>query len=431
MQGSSTNYGSLTYGVDYPTFGIDGVGALDTFPVNTPNVSIVTAKDMNLAYDAIINIEKYVGISGSADATSLTYKLLNTTGGHDHDGTDSKKLSGINSTHFTSLSGANLTSLDADELSSGTIPDGRFPSTLPALSGANLTALNASNLASGTVPDAVFPATLPALSGANLTNLNATNLASGTVPLARLSGITNSQIAAGLVLPTTTEETNWNTSFGWGNHASAGYAVDGSINNASIVAGAGIAASKLNLSGIASTVSFNDNVKVTFGTTADGEIYSNGNDFIVRALTSNRDVIFYGNKGGVDTELLRLDSSGGGVQTVTLAPNTTATYDIGGSSLKYKDLYLSGGIVMGSTTLSTTNQVINGTITPFTDGDKSTGSTSKRWYKNFVRAINLHQYGSTPGTIETGDLWQQKLSPGHYRLYFRTDDGVDNIVWEK
>jgi len=32
--------------------------------------------------------------------------------------------------------------------------------------------LNATQLSSGTVPDARFPATLPAVSGANLTNLN-------------------------------------------------------------------------------------------------------------------------------------------------------------------------------------------------------------------------------------------------------------------
>jgi hypothetical protein len=55
-------------------------------------------------------------------------------------------------------SGASLTGLNASSLASGTIPDGRFPSTLPALSGANLTALNASNLASGTLPTARFPA---------------------------------------------------------------------------------------------------------------------------------------------------------------------------------------------------------------------------------------------------------------------------------
>ena len=82
-------------------------------------------------------------------------------------------------------SGVNLTALNATNLGSGTVPDARFPATLPAASGANLTALNASNLGSGTVPDARFPATLPAASGVNLTALNADNLGSGTVPDAR------------------------------------------------------------------------------------------------------------------------------------------------------------------------------------------------------------------------------------------------------
>jgi hypothetical protein len=82
--------------------------------------------------------------------------------------------------------GSNLTNLNASNLASGTVPDARFPATLPAASGVNLTALNASNLGSGTVPDARFPATLPAASGVNLTSLNASNLASGTVGTARL-----------------------------------------------------------------------------------------------------------------------------------------------------------------------------------------------------------------------------------------------------
>ncbi len=82
--------------------------------------------------------------------------------------------------------GSLLTALNATELTSGTIPNARFPATLPATSGTNLTALNATQLTSGTVPDARFPATLPATSGANLTALNATNLASGTVPVVRL-----------------------------------------------------------------------------------------------------------------------------------------------------------------------------------------------------------------------------------------------------
>jgi plastocyanin len=76
----------------------------------------------------------------------------------------------LTATNFSG-GGAALTALNATELSSGTIPDARFPATLPAVSGVNLTAL---------------PSTLPAASGINLTALNATELTSGTVPVLRL-----------------------------------------------------------------------------------------------------------------------------------------------------------------------------------------------------------------------------------------------------
>ena len=83
---------------------------------------------------------------------------------------------GVTATSFTG-DGANLTNLPVDltqlnatNLTSGTVPDARFPATLPAASGANLTSLPAANL-TGTLPDATFPAVLPAVSAANLTNL--------------------------------------------------------------------------------------------------------------------------------------------------------------------------------------------------------------------------------------------------------------------
>jgi hypothetical protein len=92
-------------------------------------------------------------------------------------GFDADKLDGQHGAYYQS----------ASNLNAGTLPDARFPATLPAASGVNLTALNASNLASGTVPDAQFPATLPAASGVNLTALNASNIASGALADARLS----------------------------------------------------------------------------------------------------------------------------------------------------------------------------------------------------------------------------------------------------
>lgn len=60
---------------------------------------------------------------------------------------------------------------------------------------ADLSNLNASNLTSGTVPDARFPAVLPAVSGANLTNLPAA--AAGTLTGSTLaSGVTASSLTS-------------------------------------------------------------------------------------------------------------------------------------------------------------------------------------------------------------------------------------------
>ena len=137
-----------------------------------------------------------------------------------------------------SWAAVDLTALSASNLTSGTVPDARFPATLPAASGTNLTnlpsanltgalpaisgaaltSLNATNLGSGTIPDARFPATLPAasaanltsipaanitgtlpaISGANLTDLDAADLASGTIPDARFPATLPAASAANL-----------------------------------------------------------------------------------------------------------------------------------------------------------------------------------------------------------------------------------------
>jgi len=67
----------------------------------------------------------------------------------------------------------------------------------PSYETIDLTALSASNLTSGTVPDARFPATLPAASAANLTSIPAGNL-TGTVADARISTLTASKLSGAL-----------------------------------------------------------------------------------------------------------------------------------------------------------------------------------------------------------------------------------------
>ena len=98
-----------------------------------------------------------------------------------------------------SWAAVDLTALSASNLTSGTVPDARFPATLPSTSAANLTNIPAGNL-TGTVADARISAltaskltgALPAISGASLTNLPAANL-TGTLPAidgSNLTGIT-------------------------------------------------------------------------------------------------------------------------------------------------------------------------------------------------------------------------------------------------
>jgi hypothetical protein len=70
-----------------------------------------------------------------------------------------------------------------------------------------ITNLSASNLSSGTVPDARFPATLPAASGANLTSLNASQLTSGTVSTARMAAGTIVKVSS-IVFSTRTVTTS-------------------------------------------------------------------------------------------------------------------------------------------------------------------------------------------------------------------------------
>lgn len=89
----------------------------------------------------------------------------------------------VSSSTLPTVSGANLTNLNASNVASGTLPDARLSANVTQL-GSSIDLGSAD--ATGTIATARFPATLPALSGANLTALNGSNIASGTVAPARL-----------------------------------------------------------------------------------------------------------------------------------------------------------------------------------------------------------------------------------------------------
>ena len=82
------------------------------------------------------------------------------------------KIKSISGSGSTAIGQAEYASLDANDLGEGTIPDARFPSTLPAAGGGNLTDLNATQLTTGTIPTGRF----------GTDNIATSSIASGTLP---------------------------------------------------------------------------------------------------------------------------------------------------------------------------------------------------------------------------------------------------------
>ena len=98
-----------------------------------------------------------LNIAGSVADGSITESKLA------DDAVTADKLANSINTAIAANTAKDLTALSASNLTSGTVPDARFPATLPAASAANLTSIPAANITG----------TLPAISGANLTGITA------------------------------------------------------------------------------------------------------------------------------------------------------------------------------------------------------------------------------------------------------------------
>ena len=95
------------------------------------------------------------------EASELANDAVDTNAIQDDAVTEDKLANSIN-TAIAANTAKDLTALSASNLTSGTVPDARFPATLPAASAANLTSIPSANLTGA----------LPAISGASLTGLS-------------------------------------------------------------------------------------------------------------------------------------------------------------------------------------------------------------------------------------------------------------------
>ena len=279
-------------------------------------------------------------------------------------------------------------------------------------SGASLTNLPAANITG----------TLPAISGANLTNLDASDLASGTVPTARLGS--------------------------------------GTASSSTFLRGDSTFATVTSVGG-ATGVDFNDNVKARFGTGNDLEIYHNashsiihdngtgdlkiiGDDVIIQADNDDTMAKFI-EDGAVElyhNGTKKIETSSNGVTISGQAqidgnsfPYSDNNSDLGLSSNRWQDLFLSGNIYLGGTgSANALDDYEEGTFSPAFSGDSGGGSYgySKQvgtytkigntvHFQIYLKtnAVNANATGNTlitglPFTASSGDNGYTGVCIGYY-----------------
>ena len=153
-----TNNNQLTNGAGYITATLtneqvqDIVGGMVSG--NTETGITVTYQDGDGTLDFVVGTLNQDTTGNAATATAL--ETARTIGGVSFNGTANINLPGVNTAGNQNTSGTSggFTAGNASNLNSGTIPDARFPSTLPAVDGSNLTGISAG--ATGGGSDEVF-----------------------------------------------------------------------------------------------------------------------------------------------------------------------------------------------------------------------------------------------------------------------------------
>jgi hypothetical protein len=185
---SSDGNSGISGGSDTLTFSTGGVGRLVIGAAGQLAVTGTSsfADHIDLASGKVLKVNGIEVLSATAytgnAATATVLATARTIAGVSFNGSANISLNNNAITNGASYVTASIiNSLDASNLSSGTIPDARFPATLPAASGVNLTSLNASNLASGTVAAARLSTASTQTAGNNTTKIATTAFVSTAI----------------------------------------------------------------------------------------------------------------------------------------------------------------------------------------------------------------------------------------------------------
>ena len=159
--------------------------------ISTGNISgaVVTGTSFSGDGASITNINAANISTGQINSARVPILNQNTTGsaaklttartiaGVSFDGSANISLSVSDLTNDTGFVTASIIdSLDASKLTSGTIPDARFPTALPAIDGSSITTINASNISSGTIDAARVPTLNQNTTGSAATLTTARNI---------------------------------------------------------------------------------------------------------------------------------------------------------------------------------------------------------------------------------------------------------------